>query len=57
MQEDHAYVCIGIVEVVSSETPTALSDQHIEHWSPNQVYIGRACSLMGDIIVEVVWDP
>jgi hypothetical protein len=57
LQADHAYECIWVVEVASSETPTALSDRHIERWGPKQVYIRRTCSLIGGIIVEVVWDP
>ena len=37
--------------------PAALYDRLIEHWGHKQVYIGRACSLMGAGIVEVVWGP
>ena len=57
LEADRAYVCFGIVEVAPSETPAVLSDRRIEHWGPNQIYIGRACYLVGEIIVEVVWDP
>ena len=56
LQADCAYVCVGIVEVASSEMHTALSDQRIEHRGPKQVYIGRACSPMDEIIVEAVYD-
>ena len=37
--------------------PTALCDRLIEHWGLNQIYVGRACSLIGKGIAEVVWDP
>ena len=50
LNADCAYVCVG-------ETPTVLSDRRIDHWGLNQIYIGRACSLIGEIIVEIVWDP
>ena len=51
LQADRAYVCVGVVDVAPSETPTALSDRRIEHRGSKQVYIGKA------IILEVVWGP
>ena len=53
LQADRAYVCFGIVDIASSETPTVLSDRRM---GPIQIYIGKAYSLMGEIIVEVLWD-
>ena len=57
LQTDRAYVCIGIVEVASSEMPTALSNRRIEYWGPYQIYVGLACSLISTGIVDIVWDP
>ena len=57
LQADRAYICVGVVDVAPSKMPTALSDRRIEHRGSKQVYIGRVCSLIGEGIVEVFWDP